>query len=81
VLSGRDPSATASETDSYNPSIAYQVVGNGPRDESLKEIVTELANDPSAVAMRGVNEAEVIEATQKRAAERLAGIPPLPRRK
>jgi hypothetical protein len=48
-------------------------------DPSLRRIVEELASDQNEVIARGVTDPALIEQTQKRAADRLAGIPPMPR--
>ncbi len=48
-------------------------------DPSLRQVVEVLASNPGAVASRGIGDPTVIERTQKRAAERLAGVPPAPR--
>jgi hypothetical protein len=47
-------------------------------DPGLRRILESLASDPNAVASRGID-ARSIESIRKRAADRLAGIPPLPR--
>lgn len=49
-------------------------------DPDLRRTVELLASDESAVVARGITDRELIEATQKLAADRLAGVPPLPRR-
>jgi hypothetical protein len=45
----------------------------------LRAIVESLAADPNEVLARGITEPDLIERTQKRAADRLAGMPALPR--
>lgn len=50
------------------------------KDSDLRRTVELLAADGNAVLARGVTDPELVEATQKLAADRLAGIPPLPRR-
>ncbi len=50
------------------------------KDPDLKRIVESLASDENAVAARGITDPELIKQTQKHAADRLAGVPPLPRR-
>ena len=47
-------------------------------DTDLRRILESLASDPNAVASRGIA-AGSIEWIRKRAADRLAGVPPLPR--
>ena len=47
-------------------------------DPNLRRILESLAADPNAVASRGID-ARSIEWIRKRAADRLAGVPPLPR--
>jgi hypothetical protein len=47
-------------------------------DPDLRRILQSLASDPNAVASRGIS-AGSIEGIRKRAADRLAGVPPLPR--
>lgn len=49
-------------------------------DPDLRRIVESLASDQSAVVARGVEKTELIEKVQEIAKERLAGVPPLPRR-
>jgi hypothetical protein len=48
-------------------------------DADLRRVVGSLAADWSEVVARGVEDPDLIAQTQKRAADRLAGIPPLPR--
>ena len=51
-------------------------------DPKLREIVQSLASDPNEIVARGItdiNDLRLIEMTQKRAAERLAGVPAMPR--
>lgn len=48
-------------------------------DPALVKIVEALASDPREINARGINNPAVIEETQKRAADRLAGIQGLPR--
>lgn len=48
-------------------------------DPDLRRVVESLASDRAEVIRRGVTESYVIELTQTRAADRLAGRPPLPR--
>jgi hypothetical protein len=50
------------------------------KDPALRRTVESLASDRHALVARGVTDPEDIDRTQKRAADRLAGIPPLPRR-
>jgi hypothetical protein len=50
-------------------------------DKELRRTVEDLANHSSEVAARGVTEPRLIEQTQKRAAERLAGTAASPRPK
>jgi hypothetical protein len=50
------------------------------KDPDLRRIVDSLASDRNAVVARGIEGAETIEETQRRAADRLAGVPPKPRR-
>jgi len=47
-------------------------------DPDLRRILESLASDPNAVASRGIHVGS-IELIRKRAADRLAGVPPLPR--
>jgi hypothetical protein len=49
------------------------------QDEELRHSVEVLATDANAVAARGITDPGLIEQTQKRAAARVAGSPPLPR--
>lgn len=49
-------------------------------DVELRRIVESLASDWNEVVARGVDDPDLIERTQKRASDRLAGIAPLPRR-
>lgn len=48
-------------------------------DPELKAVVETLAKDPNAVMARGIVASHIVESTQQRARDRLAGIPPLPR--
>ncbi|MBA4158259.1 MAG: hypothetical protein H0X65_12385 [Gemmatimonadetes bacterium] len=48
-------------------------------DPEIRRMVELLATDRNEVIARGVTEPDLIEQTQKRARERLAGVPPLPR--
>lgn len=48
-------------------------------DPQLRQIVEALASDRGEVIARGITAAHLIDRTQKRAADRLAGLPPLPR--
>ncbi len=48
-------------------------------DPALDRIIRALASDPREVIARGVTDPELVERTQKHAADRLAGVPPLPR--
>lgn len=48
-------------------------------DPELARIVTSFAYDPNEVVARGIQKTDLVEQTQKRAADRLAGFPPLPR--
>jgi hypothetical protein len=48
-------------------------------DAKLRGIVQSIASDQNAVLDRGVVDLQLVAQTQKRAADRLAGIPPLPR--
>ena len=48
-------------------------------DPNLRRIVQSLASNRNEVVIRGVTDPELIEKTQKRAADRLAGVPALPR--
>jgi hypothetical protein len=50
------------------------------RDPALRSIVQSLARDRSEVVARGIDDSDTIERTRRRAADRLAGIPALPRR-
>lgn len=49
------------------------------QDEGLRAIVEGLATDPGRVMDIGVSDPDVVYQTQRRAADRLAGVPPLPR--
>lgn len=49
-------------------------------DTRLRQIVSTLASDRAAVVARGITDPEIIDLTQKRARDRLAGIPPMPRK-
>jgi hypothetical protein len=48
-------------------------------DAQLRAIVQDIAAHPSEIVARGITEPDIIEKTQKRAADRLAGAPALPR--
>lgn len=48
-------------------------------DPELRAIVESIANDPNEIIARGLEAPHLIEQTRKRAADRLAGLPPLPR--
>lgn len=48
-------------------------------DSGLRRIVQALASDRDSVRARGIDDAETIADTQRRAAERLAGVPAKPR--
>lgn len=48
-------------------------------DPGLRRTVEELASNDSAVIARGVTDQLLVERTRMRAAQRLAGIPPMPR--
>ncbi len=48
-------------------------------DPGLRRTVESLASDVGAVFARGISEPDLVFKTQKRAADRLAGDPPLPR--
>jgi hypothetical protein len=48
-------------------------------DPGLRRIVELLASDRNEVFARGVENQDLLELTQQRAADRLAGIPPVPR--
>lgn len=50
-------------------------------DNDLKRTIEDIANYPSEVTARGVINPRLIAQTQKRAADRLAGVPALPRPK
>lgn len=49
------------------------------RDPNLRRIIESLASNRNAIIARGVDDPKVIELTQKRAADRLAGVLPVPR--
>jgi hypothetical protein len=49
------------------------------QDTGLRKVIEALAVDANEVVARGIEDPERIGRTQQRAAERLAGIPPLPR--
>ncbi len=49
------------------------------KDDDLRRIVQSLASDRSEVIARGITAPDLIERTQKLAADRFAGIPALPR--
>jgi hypothetical protein len=49
------------------------------KDDRLTAIVRSLASNPNEIIARGVEDPDLIELTRRRAAERLAGIPPQPR--
>jgi hypothetical protein len=48
-------------------------------DPGLSSVLQSIARDEGAVTARGITDPELIARTQKRAADRLAGIPALPR--
>lgn len=48
------------------------------KDPDLRRIVKSLATDRKEVIARGIEDSETIEETQRRAADRLAGVPPKP---
>lgn len=48
-------------------------------DPDLRQSIESIATDWNDVVARGVTDPELIVQTQKRAADRLAGVPPLPR--
>lgn len=48
-------------------------------DPDLRRIVQAIASDRNELVARGRTEPDLIELTQKRAADRLAGVPPQPR--
>ena len=49
------------------------------KEDSLRKTVESLASTRTEVIARGVTDSKLIEQTQKRAKDRLAGIPALPR--
>jgi hypothetical protein len=49
------------------------------RDKELQQTVQALASDPRVVVERGITDPQLIEQTQRRAADRVAGLPALPR--
>ena len=49
------------------------------QDKDLRQSVEVLATDPNVVIARGITDPGLIEQTQRRAADRIAGVPPLPR--
>ena len=49
------------------------------RDRELQQTVDALASDASLVVGRGITDPQLIEQTQRRAADRVAGLQPLPR--
>jgi hypothetical protein len=49
------------------------------QDRELRESVESLATDPNVVVTRGITDTGLIAQTQRRAADRVAGVPPLPR--
>lgn len=49
-------------------------------DPGLRRMVESLAFDPQTVIARGITDPQLIDQTRKWATDRLAGIPPLPRR-
>jgi hypothetical protein len=49
------------------------------QDTDLRQSVEALATDPNVVIARGITDPGLIEQTQRRAADRIAAIPPLPR--
>jgi hypothetical protein len=71
-LTGRQQSVTT-----LWEAIDLAVVLNDP---GLRRTVEALASDPVEVIATGVTDLQLIEQTRKRAADRLAGVPPLPRR-
>ncbi len=48
------------------------------RDAELRRIVQSIASDRRQVVERGIEDPEIVELTQRQAAERLAGVPPKP---
>jgi hypothetical protein len=48
-------------------------------DRELRGLVEAIAGDPNQAIARGVTTSDLIEMTRRRAADRLAGVPPLPR--
>ena len=50
-------------------------------EPDLRSVVESLASDASEVIARGVDRPQSIEQIQRRATDRLAGEPPLPRRR
>lgn len=49
------------------------------RDRELQQAVDALASDTSVIVGRGITDPQLIEQTQRRAADRVAGLSPLPR--
>lgn len=49
------------------------------RDKELQQSLYALSSDASVIVERGITDPQLIEQTQRRAADRVAGIPPLPR--
>lgn len=49
-------------------------------DANLRRVLERLASEPNETFARGIDNQDVVELTQKRAADLLAGIPPKPRR-
>lgn len=48
-------------------------------DPALRRILEQIAGSPEEVRARGVTTPDLVERTQQRARDRLAGVPPLPR--
>lgn len=48
-------------------------------DPELRAIVESIARDPNEIIRRGITDPDLVDLTQQRAVERLAGVPPLPR--
>lgn len=49
------------------------------QDEELQQSVYALSSDASVIVERGITDPQLIEQTQRRAADRVAGVPTLPR--
>ena len=49
------------------------------QDKALRESVEALATNPNEILSKGITDPGLIEQTQHRAADRIAGVPPLPR--